>query len=234
MTDLYTMILSRLVAVQNPERAAFTAGYHPTAARILGVSVPDLRPVVQWALGEARPLKREEVMRLASDLIGSGLHEGRQVAYELLERHKATRGQLSRAELEALGAGMDNWVSVDTFSVLLAGASLRRGLLTRADLLDWSGRPDRWWRRAALVTTTGWNQRSRGGRGNVADTLAVCLAQLADRDELVVKAMSWALRDCVVWDPEAVRAFLGEHEAALAARARREVRKKLETGRKNG
>jgi 3-methyladenine DNA glycosylase AlkD len=48
---------------------------------------------------------------------------------------------------------------------------------------------------------------------------------------MVVKALSWALRELVVWDPEAVRRFLDDHEG-LSARVRREVRSKLETGHK--
>ena len=45
--------------------------------------------------------------------------------------------------------------------------------------------------------------------------------------------MSWALRALSERDPDAVRAFLDAHEDALAARVRREVRHKLETGLKN-
>jgi 3-methyladenine DNA glycosylase AlkD len=50
---------------------------------------------------------------------------------------------------------------------------------------------------------------------------------------MVVKALSWALRELVVHDPDAVRAFLSEHEDVLAARVKREVRNKLTTGLKN-
>ena len=50
---------------------------------------------------------------------------------------------------------------------------------------------------------------------------------------MVVKAMSWALRELAKRDPTAVRRFLAEHETALAARVSREVRNKLETGLKN-
>jgi 3-methyladenine DNA glycosylase AlkD len=49
---------------------------------------------------------------------------------------------------------------------------------------------------------------------------------------MVVKALSWALRALAVWDAAAVRAFLDAHGGGLAARVRREVRRKLETGRK--
>jgi 3-methyladenine DNA glycosylase AlkD len=54
-----------------------------------------------------------------------------------------------------------------------------------------------------------------------------------DPDDMVVKALSWALRSLVVHDPDGVRDFLGEHNDALAARVRREVTNKLETGLKN-
>jgi 3-methyladenine DNA glycosylase AlkD len=50
---------------------------------------------------------------------------------------------------------------------------------------------------------------------------------------MVVKAMSWALRELAVLDPEAVRTYLQDHEDELAARVRREVRNKLDTGLKN-
>jgi hypothetical protein len=45
--------------------------------------------------------------------------------------------------------------------------------------------------------------------------------------------LSWALRVLVQHDPDAVSGFLAEHEEALAARVKREVRNKLATGLKN-
>ena len=77
------------------------------------------------------------------------------------------------------------------------------------------------------------NVRARGGRGAAGRTLAVCEILTADRDDMVEKGLSWALRELVVHDPDAVQAFLDEHDAELAARVRREVASKLETGRKN-
>ncbi len=64
-------------------------------------------------------------------------------------------------------------------------------------------------------------------------TLAVCRLLVADHDDMVAKAMSWALRELAPHDPEAVEAFLREHEDVLAARVKREVRNKLRTGLKN-
>ena len=72
-----------------------------------------------------------------------------------------------------------------------------------------------------------------GGRGDVARTLDICRRLVADRDDMVVKALSWALRELTVWDHGAVGGFLHEHHDALASRVRREVTTKLETGRKD-
>ena len=64
-------------------------------------------------------------------------------------------------------------------------------------------------------------------------TLAVCRLLVADHEDMVAKAMSWALRELVVHDPEAVRGFLKEHAGTLAARVKREVQNKLNSGLKN-
>jgi 3-methyladenine DNA glycosylase AlkD len=50
---------------------------------------------------------------------------------------------------------------------------------------------------------------------------------------MVVKAMSWALRELVPHDPQAVSAFLAENNQVLAARVKREVNNKMQTGLKN-
>jgi 3-methyladenine DNA glycosylase AlkD len=82
------------------------------------------------------------------------------------------------------------------------------------------------------VSTVPLNLRAAGGTGDTARTLEVCRRLAADRDDVVVKALSWALRELVVWDPEAVRAVLHDQGDALAARVRREVNAKLNTGLK--
>jgi 3-methyladenine DNA glycosylase AlkD len=64
-------------------------------------------------------------------------------------------------------------------------------------------------------------------------TLEICRLLIADRDDLVVKAMSWALRRLGTNDPAAARYFIDQYQADLASRVMREVSRKLATGRKN-
>jgi len=156
----------------------------------------------------------------------------RWVAYELLYHHPAGLACLGVAEVERLGQGMDHWGSVDAFGCNVSGPAWRQGNLPDAVIRGWAASPDRWWRRAALVSTVPLNLRSRGGTGDTGRTLDICGRLAADRDDMVVKALSCALRGLVVWDPDGVRSFLDARGDVLAARVRREVRNKLETGRK--
>ena len=50
---------------------------------------------------------------------------------------------------------------------------------------------------------------------------------------MVVKALSWALRELIRHDEDAVRKFIKENDQVLASQVKREVRNKLELGLKN-
>jgi len=56
---------------------------------------------------------------------------------------------------------------------------------------------------------------------------------MTDRDDMVVKALSWALRELAKRDPKSVQEFLHDHKDVLAPRVFREVSNKLTTGLKN-
>jgi 3-methyladenine DNA glycosylase AlkD len=134
--------------------------------------------------------------------------------------------------LEPLGNQMDSWGAVDQFG-LLAGPAWRQGQISDACVVRWTRSRNRWWRRAALVCTVFLNRRSQGGDGDPIRTLMVCEPLAGDRDDMVAKAMSWALRELTAHDPRAVERFLHRHDDRLPALVKREVRNKLTTGVKN-
>ena len=177
-------------------------------------------------LKEAQP---EFVLDVARAL----LKDHRWLAYELIADHKAAFQGLGEAEVEEFGQGINSWGSVDSFARTLAGPAWLGGQVSDELIGRWAHSEDRWWRRAALVSTVALNVRSRGGKGDTRRTLAVCCLLVNDHDDMVVKAMSWALRELVVHDADAVRGFLSEYEHVLASRVKREVRHKLATGLKN-
>jgi 3-methyladenine DNA glycosylase AlkD len=174
-----------------------------------------------------------DVLALAERLADGGDDVRRFVAYELVSHHRAALRSLGPAELERLGRGMASWVAVDTFGCYLSGPAWREGQVADEVIHGWAASPDRWWRRAALVSTIGLNNRARGGGGDTARTLALCALLAADRDDMVVKAVSWSLRELCKRDAAAVEAFVDRHRATLAPRVLREVANKLRTGLKN-
>lgn len=85
----------------------------------------------------------------------------------------------------------------------------------------WADDADLWIRRAAII--------SQLGRGRVTDrdVLAYAiLANIADSEFFVRKAIGWSLRDLGKHDPEWVREFVSQHPE-LSALSRREALKHL-------
>ncbi|MGB3713209.1 MAG: DNA alkylation repair protein [Candidatus Promineifilaceae bacterium] len=194
-------------------------------------NTPNVRSVRRKYSGILQQREPAFILELAGILIQNYGYRG--MPYELVRFHRSTFQSLGLAEIESLGQGIDSWWSVDSFARVISGPAWLKGLVNDGLVHNWAQSSDRWWRRAALVSTVALNLRSQGGFGDTVRTLAVCDAMISDRDDMVVKAMSWALRELAVPDPEAVRAYLKDHEDQLAARVRREVRNKLDTGLKN-
>jgi 3-methyladenine DNA glycosylase AlkD len=180
---------------------------------------------------EVADLDRAALLGLAHHLIQARI--ARFVAYELVLNHKATIDSINRAEVEKLGGGIVHWGDIDSFACYIAGPAWRAGHIPDSVIRSWARSGDWCWRRAALVSTVPLNSRAQGGSGDTKRTLAVCRILVVDRHDLVVKALSWALRELAKRDPESVRLFLSAHRDKLATRVLREANNKLATGLKN-
>lgn len=173
-----------------------------------------------------------DVVRVAAALIANR-RVPRFIGDELITCRPDALETLDRKQLERLGKGISSWDQVDCFACYLSGPAWREGRVGDSAIVAWAKSKDRWWRRAALVSTVPLNVKARGGAGDTRRTLRICGLLVEDRDPMVFKALSWALRALAGCDPEAVRKFVDENEARLPALVRREVRHKLATGRKN-
>jgi 3-methyladenine DNA glycosylase AlkD len=156
----------------------------------------------------------------------------RWVGWELIHKHRPALESLDPAMVDRLGRGMSSWDEVDGFGLYIAGPAWLRGLIGDSHVVAWAKSPDLWLRRAALVATVALNSKSHGGRGDTARTLLIAGLLVDDEADMVIKALSWALRVLIATDRAAVEQFLARHEDRLAARVIREARTKLRTGRK--
>lgn len=222
-----------LRALTDPERRRVTSAYFPTAMEILGVSAPKMRTVLRQLLKDLKGKPPERVLELAWLVRDHGTHEGRQVAFELLEKRTDARDLLRTSDIKKMGAGNDNWASVDAFSCYVSGPVWREGRLSDREILSWTRSRNQWWRRTALVSTVPLNMKSRGGTGDPDRTLMICEELVSDAEPMVAKGLSWALRTLVPIDRERVIVFLRAHDEHLPALVKREVKNKLRTGRKN-
>jgi hypothetical protein len=198
-------------------------------AKLASHGVPSLRSIRKALSAELRGAEPRAVVAIGARL---SEREPRWFGYELITKHRGALASLTIEDVEGLGI-LDSWYATDAFGCYISGPAWRDGQIKSSDIKRWTRSKDFWWRRAALVSTVPLNQRARGNGYRTADTLAICTLLIDDREDMVVKALSWALRVLADRDPRAVRAFLDTHAERLAARVKRETNTKLATGRKN-
>jgi 3-methyladenine DNA glycosylase AlkD len=202
-------------------------------SRINQLAVPNavaLRAVRREFSRRIADASPQSVVQLALCLLTKQSDFLRIISYEMLIHHRLAFEQLTMDDLLKLGEGMNCWSTVDCFAMYLSGPLWARGSVSDKTVKAWARSQDRWWRRAALVSTVAL---SRGGDAKDFIRVAqICTLLVEDRDDMVVKALSWALREAAKKHPELVKSFLAEHQEALAARVRREVNNKLTTGLK--
>lgn len=221
------------MARQDPLAIDVAALVGGTVAAVRALPVKSAVPMRAVRVALSQKLKTAtpaDVIEAAKRLKAAGLDW---FGWELIYAHKPTLKAIDIATVEAMGQGMDSWYDTDGWGMILAGPAWVGGRIADADVKRWAKSSDFWWRRAALVATTGLNNKSRGGRGDADRTLAIVAMMIDEREDMIVKGVSWALRMLTPWQPKAVEAFLTEHGDRLAARVKREVRNKLSTGYKN-
>jgi hypothetical protein len=196
-------------------------------------TVPVLRAIRRAYSRRLKDASPQFVIGLALRLSGTRRPTPRFVAYELVRHHPRAPLHIGARHLGRLGRGIASWGAVDCFAVYLAGPAWRRRRVPDGLIHRWAHSPDRWWRRVALVSTVPLNSRAQGGAGDRRRTLRVCRLLERDRDPMVVKALSWSLRELAKRDPAAVRGYIEARAGALPSLVLREVRNKLETGLKN-
>ncbi|MGB0033925.1 MAG: DNA alkylation repair protein [Candidatus Acidiferrales bacterium] len=223
-------------AIEEPNRTGVSALAEEIDERLSGLrrsATADLREVCREFSARLKAAAPHVVIELATLLLEVPRFEYRFIAYELIHHHPSALSHLNAWQLEQLGRGIATWGEVDCFAVYLAGPVWRDRRVSNSLVHGWARSADRWWRRAALVSTVPLNSKSQGGKGDAYRTLQVCRLLERDRDPMVAKALSWALRALAKRDPRAVREYITNRKDALTALVVREVSNKLATGLKN-
>ena len=189
-----------------------------------GARTDDVRNVRKYYSRLYRKAPPETVLAIAEHLF---FEEGyRFVPYELIYYHPGAIALLDAEKVQALSEGIQHWAAADTFAQFISGPAWKAGAITDDLIEKWIHSPDFWYRRIAVVSTIYLN-------GDPERMLKYAALLVDDHEDMVVKALSWVLRRAIRYDRQGVEQFLADHKRQLAARVKREVRNKLETGLKN-
>lgn len=227
-------IVRTLKDLGDPERVEYMKTVIPTSSQqSLGVTNPHIKTVLNELKKLYASWTPQEWIELCKALVAKDIIECQGLAYELIGRNRKLLDALSYADLEDLWRNLDNWASVDHFTVGIYGVLWGRGVVKDAHIDALLKSENFWDRRVAVVATVALNLKSRGGKGDTPRTLAVCERVVDDHQDMIQKALSWSLRELSKRDREAVVAFMDKYEDRLARRVVREVSHKLEFGTKN-
>lgn len=206
----------------------------PTALKMYGVKIPTLREIAKEWYGEHKKLGHEEFMELFEALWEGESREELVLALELLQCYKKQIPLLTWAHFERWRHRLDNWEVTDILGVRILGpwVLFEPGART-GHLSDLIADEDRWSRRLALVSTV-WLNRGRKGVSHPDLTFELVDRVKEERDPMITKAVSWALRELSKRHADALEAYVGENRGALAPHVVREVDNKLRTGLKSG
>jgi len=211
------------------KRASYSGSPHHS----YGISVPTMRQIArEWSAAHRKTLPFDEWQAVLSALYAGDFIEERQIAGILLGRFGVFREQLPLATSEGWLEQLVGWMEVDTTC---------QSNFTDAELLR---RWDEWHpflrrlstdaninkRRASLVLLV---KPIRGGDARLCDLALENTARLhQETDKLVSKALSWVLREGTRKHQERIVAFLDAYGDEMPSFVVREVRRKLDTGKK--
>jgi 3-methyladenine DNA glycosylase AlkD len=153
-----------------------------------------------------------------AQLLQSPFHEDRFTALEILVAQyeagdEAARARVYRAYLDHTDR-INNWDLVDTSARYIVGEHLIHR--SRRPVYRLARSRNLWERRIAIIATHAWI-----AGGDTGDAYAIAQLLLADRHDLIHKAVGWTLREAGRHSRATMVAFLREHYARLPRTALR-------------
>jgi 3-methyladenine DNA glycosylase AlkD len=200
-------IRTRLQKLGDRQKARFLQGFFKTGPGeygdgdiFLGIRVPQLRKLVN----EYKTLPAPEVLPLLRSLI----HEERLLALLILVRAYAQGDDPARKQIYGMYLEntryINNWDLVDVSAPQIVGAFLIDG--SRKPLYRLAKSKNLWERRIAVMATFHFIRCRQ-----FSDTLKISKLLLADKEDLIHKAVGWMLREVGKRDLQSEEDFLKKH-----------------------
>lgn len=228
----HAKLLSEIRLKADPEYRLGSLMVAPTAQAVHGIRTPDNRRLARsWARAH-RDAEPERVLALVESLWAAESRDERMLGLEILYLHTEIANGLSHDAFDRWRPDIDNWGVCDFLATRILGPWVEADPDIRLTYLEeLVGDPHLFSRRLGLVASVHLN---REGTRYGAWTLDQVDRVIDERDPMMTKAVSWALRQMTRHQAPAVEAYVESRAGRMAALPRREVRNKLRTGRKSG
>ena len=216
MDSLWTVVSYRqahvaLLALKDPKKAAFQAGFFKTRKgqyaegdRFLGIMVPAIRELAR----QFRQLSLTDCERL----LESPFNDERLLALLILVEHYRKgdvrmKGSVYRLYLKNRSR-VNNWNLVDSSAPYIVGSHLLAQ--DRSFLFELAQSRSLWDRRIAVLATFAFIREN-----DFADTLKLTNRLLSDESDLMHKACGWILREVGKRNQAVLEGFLLEQHAIM-------------------
>jgi 3-methyladenine DNA glycosylase AlkD len=233
MNPIVAEVIQMLKDRADPSKVAFYNISHPTSKPLLGVDAKNKKLILKYLKEQTKTLSTEELLSNAKELVRTNQFDCQQIAYMLIGETKSLQQILTEQDIDDLIINPDNWALIDCLGVYVVGPAWRNEQISTNKIKTFSASDNYWLRRLALVATVPLNLKAQGGLGDAKRTIEICTLAIDDHHDMVVKAMSWALRELSKRDKKVVHDFIRKNNNRLHNKILREVMHKLETGKKN-
>jgi 3-methyladenine DNA glycosylase AlkD len=200
-------IRGRVRELSNAERAEVLQRFFKTAPGqygegdiFLGLTVPQMRALAR----EYRALSNAEIV----DLLQSAFHDERAIALFILVQAFAKAAEANRKQIYELYLQqtkfINSWDLVDCSAAQIVGGFLLNK--SRKPLHSLAKSPSLWERRIAIIATFHFIRQNE-----FTETLKIARLLLADKEDLIHKAVGWMLREVGKRNLDVEEEFLIEH-----------------------
>lgn len=212
--DLARRTRAALKAMADPVKARGAERYFKGTVKCYGVASPDVRDLDAELYGLVKgDWTYAEAVELCDILFADSELEAKAIGGLILARFKRSYPPAFFAKVKSWLAAdrLANWASVDVFCTDAMAAFLERYPGHIRKIKSWAFHPNRWVKRASLVS---FIRHARRGRF-LDEIYGISASIFPVDDDLIHKANGWLLREAGKTDPARLEAFLLAHGPAI-------------------
>lgn len=210
MRDLYVTIVSRLNRRADKEGAEVAKHYHKYEGyESYGIQTPVVRNLLKQYKKDIQKLNCKKAFAIARKFFLSHIEEQTLAGNYILQLKNDCLAPFQFSYLDKALDHFRSWSAIDNFCVeggkVLQPLLLRYPRETLALLREWNTSKNMWKRRASVVPFT----RKVGESGTFTkEGLELCENLIWDKEDLVQKAVGWALKDMMRGNKQKVLSYV--------------------------